>query len=356
MTSGRAAFLLPPEAYFSTEWWQAEQRLLFGQTYNLVAYESDLPERGDYVVSQVGCDPIVVVRQADGDVRGFVNICRHRGMRVVSADGHADGTLRCGYHGWEYAHDGALARVPQRRAQFPDLDEATLGLAPVAVGRWAGMIFVHPGDSPPSFEAWLGDFVDPDKAGDYRWDDLVDVARIDVPLRCNWKLYVENHVDLYHLWYLHDESLGMYDHLQMRSWRTGMHWGCVEPIRPGERRSRPGMLPIRSIPDAERPLLRANLIFPNVPMTTMETSVLTFQVIPTGPDTCRLDLRIRGEPGSNVDDVGAFLRVQRDEDGVACEEIQTAIRSARFAVGPLADEHERPIQQFQEDILSFLEL
>jgi hypothetical protein len=89
-------------------------------------------------------------------------------------------------------------------------------------------------------------------------------------------------------------------------------------------------------------------------MTTMLTSVMTYQVIPTGPETCRLDLRIRGLPGSKVADRGAFLRVQRDEDGVVCEEIQRMVRSPRFAVGPLAVEHELPIRQFQADVLSYL--
>ena len=79
----------------------------------------------------------------------------------------------------------------------------------------------------------------------------------------------------------------MYDHPNLTWWQARPHWGGVEAVRPGEKRLRPGMLPITSIPAGERPLLRANLIFPNVPMTTMETSVATYQVIPAGPDTCR---------------------------------------------------------------------
>jgi choline monooxygenase len=355
MSTATTTFLLPPEAYYSPEWWEAEQRLLFGQTYNLVAYESDIPGAGDYTVAQVGAVPVLIVRTADGEVAGYVNICRHRGMRLACEDGHADGSIRCWYHGWEYGFDGSLCRVPQRRTQFPDLDDSAHRLVPVAVGRWAGMVFVHPGDDPPPFDEWLGDFVDPDKAGPYQWDDLVEVDRIDVPLRCNWKLYIENHVDIYHLWYLHSESLGMYDHPNLTSWRAGAHWGCVEAIRPGEERVRPGMLRIRPLPAEERPLLRANLIFPNVPMTTMETSVVTYQVIPTGAETCRLDLRIRGQRGSRVADRNAFLKVQRDEDGTACEEIQAVIRSPRWSAGRLAMEHELPIQQFQQAVLALVQ-
>jgi phenylpropionate dioxygenase-like ring-hydroxylating dioxygenase large terminal subunit len=277
-------------------------------------------------------------------------------MRLAAADGHCAPSLRCSYHGWEYDLDGALTRIPQRRSQFPDLDAAVHGLVPFAVGRWAGMVFAHPGADAPPFDEWLGSYVDPDKAGPYDWDRLVEVARIDVPLRCNWKLYIENHVDIYHLWYLHEQSLGMYEHRDLTWWEAGPHWGCVEALRPGEQRVRTGMRPIAGVPAEERPLLRANLIFPNVPMTAMDTSVLTFQVIPTGPETCRLDLRVRGEPGSEMEDPGSFLRVQRDEDGLACEEIQQAIRSAHFDVGPLAVEHELPIQRFHEALRDRLNL
>jgi Rieske 2Fe-2S family protein len=314
--SARARFLLPPEAYYSPRWWQAEQRDVFGHTYNLVAYESDVPQPGDSVVAQVGTESVLVVRLLDGDIEAYTGLDRRGGIH-------------------------------------PEPDMAPAGRC--AVGRWAGMVFAHVAVNPPPFEDWLGDFIGADKAGPYDWDELVEVDRVEVPLRCNWKLYIENHLDIYHLWHLHAETLGMYDHATLTWWEAGPHWGCVELIHRGQTRSRPGMLPIASVPPGERRLLRANLIFPNVPMTTMETSVATFQVIPTGPETCSLDLRIRGQRGSVVTDRNAFLRVQKDEDGTACEAVQAAIRSPAYSVGPLAADHELPIQHFQEHILALLE-
>jgi Rieske 2Fe-2S family protein len=302
-----ATSLLPPKAYYDLDWFEAEQRRVFGQTYNLVAYESDLPRAGSRLAAHIGGKSVIVARRADGRI--------------------------------EARADGGSAATPYKA---------------LASGCWAGMVFVHPGDEPPGFEEWLGDLVDPDKAGPYEWHELVDVDRIDVPLRCNWKLYVENHIDIYHLSYLHADSLGMYDHAKLTWWQAGPHWGCVEAIRPGRTRPRPGMLPIDALPEDERPLLRANLIFPNLPMTTMETSVATFLVVPTGPETCRLDLRLRGQRGSKLADHDTFLRVQRDEDGIACEEVQRAIRSPAFSVGPLARDHELPIRRFRERLLTRL--
>jgi Rieske 2Fe-2S family protein len=176
-----------------------------------------------------------------------------------------------------------------------------------------------------------------------------------VPLACNWKLYIENHIDVLHLWYLHDESLGMYDHTGFHHERIGRHWVSDERLRPDQDRPR-GLPPISHLPDEERDVLRANLLFPNVPTSSSETLWMTYQVIPQGPTASTLDIRVRAEPGAEMDDEGVaqLLRVLRDEDGFAVEQIQAVLRSPRFEVGPLASSHEAPITAFQRDILEFL--
>jgi Rieske 2Fe-2S family protein len=349
-------FQLPNHAYYEQDWYEREQRLIFARNYNLVGYEVDIPEPGDYLVARAGFEPVLVVRDHDGEIRGYLNMCRHRGITIACENGHTSGNFRCPYHGWEFDLGGALTRVPQQRAQFPDLCVDELGLLPVSIGVWAGMIFVHPDPEAETLEEWLGGYVGPEQAGPYPWDRLEHVARIKVPVACNWKFYIENHIDIYHLWYLHEESLSMYDHHALTCWKEGNHWGCVEPLRPGRDRDDQfsGLLPISGVPDEERGVLRANLIFPNLPFTTSERSVMTYQVVPTGPESCYLDLRVLGEPGSVLADAAPILRVLRDEDGFACEQMQAVVRSSSFAVGPLSIRHELPIHQFHSDVLSFL--
>ena len=111
------------------------------------------------------------------------------------------------------------------------------------------------------------------------------------------------------------------------------------------------------LPDDERDVLRANLIFPNVPTSSSESQWMTYQVVPTGPETSLLDIRIRGERGGPpLDDesVAQLLRVLRDEDGGAVEQIQRVLRSPRFEVGPLAAHHEAPITRFQRNVVEHL--
>jgi Rieske 2Fe-2S family protein len=347
-------YLLPPEAYQSPDWYEREQRLLFGRTWNLVAYESDLPRPGDYLPVQAGLEPVIVVRDHDGELRAFLNMCRHRGMALACVAGHTDGNVRCPYHGWEFAPDGTLERIPQRAAQFADIDTGAWGLVSVGVGIWGGMVFVNPDPAAVPFAEWLGDL--PARLGPFDLDQLDEIFRLQVPIACNWKLYIENHVDVLHLWYLHDESLGMYDHTGFLHNQVGPHWVSEERLRPGAERPR-GLVPIAHLPEDERDVLRANLIFPNVPTSSSESQWMTYQVVPTGPETSVLDIRIRGERGAPELDEGSvtqLLRVLRDEDGGAVEQIQRVLRSSRFEVGPLAATHEAPITRFQRHVLEHL--
>ena len=347
-------YLLPPEAYWSQEWYEREQRELFAKTWNLAAYASDIPHVGDYLPVTIGMEPVLLVRDGDGEIRGFVNMCRHRGMALMSEAGHTDGNLRCFYHGWEFETSGSLVRIPQRSGQFASVDTSEWSLIPLPTAVWDGMVFVNPSGTAEPFEDWLGDY--PNYIGPFDSSRLEDVKRVKALVNCNWKLYIENHIDVLHLWYLHSETLGMYDHSNFAHHKVGLHWASDERLRePGVTRER-GLPPITHIPDRERDVLRANLLFPNVPTSSSETLYMTYQVVPTGPTTSALDIRVRAEPGATMDDeaLGETMKVLIEEDGFAVEQIQRTIRSQRFQVGPLAETHERPITNFHSDILGFL--
>jgi phenylpropionate dioxygenase-like ring-hydroxylating dioxygenase large terminal subunit len=352
----RPVYRLPPEAYYSREWYEREQANVFRRTWNLVGHVSELSGVGDYLTTYVGGEPIVAVRAGDGTIRAYVNICRHRGMVVVGGRGNCGSTLRCFYHGWEWSLEGELERVPQRRTQFADIDASTLGLLPCAAATWGGFVFVHPDPAAQSlFGAWLGDF--PDHCGEYPWDDLVELDRRHYDVACNWKLFIENHIDWLHLWYLHETTVAGYDHHDGAYGHEGLNWYSAERLRTGEAAYQPvGLDPPPGLSLDEQRTVRANLLFPNVPFVMTGNAVLCFVMEPTGPETSELDMRIYGMPGSTVsDETWALLElIVIDEDARACEQMQRAIHSPRFAVGPLAVDHERPIEEFQANLLALL--
>jgi Rieske 2Fe-2S family protein len=353
--------LLPPAAYTDPQWLAREQAHLFDASWTLVADAAAVAEPGQQVVTRVGRSPIVVLRTTDGPqgLRAFHNVCRHRGMTVASGT-QCGPSLRCPYHGWEWDLDGTLVRVPQRSSQFPGLDAGTLGLHPAAVAEWRGMVFVNPDPAARDFAAAL-DGLDA-HLGSFRPELLPQVAHVRIDVACNWKLFVENHIDVYHLWYLHDTSLAAFDHTRFEHHAVGSNWASYEPMR----RPLPAPLDplagpasgdaIRHLDERDRQGIQAHMLFPNTLVAASSAFFATYAVHPAGPDRSWIDLRVRTEPDADVGAVTASIRAFIDEDVTACEQVQAAVSAPRFGVGALARTHERPITTFHAHLLAALGL
>jgi choline monooxygenase len=349
------AFLLPPEAYTDAGWFRKEQAGLFACTWQLVGDAAALREPGDYLATTVGGVPLVLVVDESGTRRAFHNMCRHRGMVMVDGAGAGCRAIRCEYHDWRYGLDGSLRVVPQRADQFPGLDAGELGLLPAAVGEWEGMVFACPDPGVTPLAEFLGGF--PDAIGSARPGLLPVVAGADIPAGGNWKLFVENHIDVYHLWYLHALSLADFEHRLFEHRAVGPHWVSYEPRRAddGPTGLDAGNPPIAHLDDRDRNGLGAHLLFPNITFAVSAEFVITYAAVPVAPDRTRIELRVRAEPGADADGLLASARSFIDEDISACERIQAALASPWFTVGPLARDHEAPITSFQRNVLAALD-
>jgi Rieske 2Fe-2S family protein len=348
------SYLLPPSAYHEPGWFDREQASLFTNRWALVASTHDLINPGDYVTTRIGLAPVVVVRGEDGELRAFHNVCRHRGMVLLAGAGNVARAVSCFYHQWRYALDGSLVAVPQRKEQFPDLDPHEWGLLPAAVGEWEGMVFAHPDPAaPPLVDALAGI---PERLGTFRPGLLTQVARERIEARCNWKLFVENHVDIYHLWYLHEQSLGDYDHRRFEYDQIGPNWASYEPLRTGAALADSalikGTVPIAHLDEADQIGLRAQMVFPNLLIATSSEFWATYVAEPVAPDRTMIDLRVRAEANADADELVGALRSFIGEDIRACEAVQEAVASPAFRVGPLALEHERPLESFHVNVLA----
>jgi Rieske 2Fe-2S family protein len=355
MESVRTRFLLSPDAYTSAAWFDREQRELFTRRWALVAHVEQLRDPGDWLAVNVGLAPVLLVRHPDGELRAFHNLCRHRGMVLLEGRGHTD-EIGCFYHGWRYDLGGELRVVPQRRAQFPDLDPSTCGLLPAAVEAWEGLVFVHPDPAAPPLAETLGGL--PERIGSHRPGQLTLVATADVPATCNWKLLVENHIDVYHLWYLHRESLGDFDHHRFEHELIGPNWVSYEPLRAADleaARLTRGTVTITHLEERDRLGVGAHLVFPNLLMAANAEFFMTYAVVPDAADRSHVEVRIRAEPGADGAALVEAARSFIDEDVRACEQIQTGLRSPWFAVGPLAQTHEAPITAFHRHLLDALD-
>src|SRR3954447_16582194 len=133
---------LEPRHYRDPEITELEERRIFARTWQLVGHVGRLANRGDYLTSTAGSQPVLVLRDEHGELRGFRNVCRHRGSRLLSGSGQCGKAIRCRYHGWTYRTDGELIGVPEGRS-IAGLDKSRLGLFPARVETLCGLIFVN---------------------------------------------------------------------------------------------------------------------------------------------------------------------------------------------------------------------
>lgn len=182
-----------------------EMETVFGQSWLFVGHESQIPNNGDYFLSQVGNEPVVVTRDSGGDVNVMLNICTHRGMPVCRYDKGNAKRFTCPYHGWTFSNKGELSGIPLKTEGYEGkLDIPRWGLIKARVARYYGSIWATFDEAAPSFEDflgdmawWLRDFLMGPDGEDDGLEVVEGIMKCEIP--SNWKFGCENAAgDLYH--------------------------------------------------------------------------------------------------------------------------------------------------------------
>ena len=194
---------LPPWCYTSSAFYEREIARIFHKEWNFIGRADRIPNPGDYFTVEFAGVPVVVVRGEDGAIRAFSNVCRHRGARIMSGEGNAS-SFRCPYHSWIYGLDGHLERAPEMQETLA-FDKRDYGLKPIRVELWAGFLFINFDPDCIDLASFLGDL--PELAAPYRFEDMTCVRRKVYDLKCNWKIYVENAMEAYHVPSVHLQTI-----------------------------------------------------------------------------------------------------------------------------------------------------
>ncbi|MEZ5924634.1 MAG: aromatic ring-hydroxylating dioxygenase subunit alpha [Hyphomicrobiaceae bacterium] len=200
---------LPNEAYWSPEWFRLEQERIFRRAWVFAGAAAQIPQPGDVKPLEVGGVPIMLVRGQDGVVRGFQNVCRHRGMQIVTEPCHK-ASLTCPYHAWSYGLDGKLRSRPHflgpdKSDTFKAGGGPKLDLVPVRVAEFHGCLFVNISGAADPLETWMQPVLD-ELAG-YDLSAIRWAGKIDFDIEANWKLVYENYMEGYHVFALHPRLL-----------------------------------------------------------------------------------------------------------------------------------------------------
>ena len=173
-----------------------EERRLFWSSWQYAGPLESLSRAGDHIVGRVSRAPVVVVRGDDGELRGFLNVCRHRGSLVAQVDGNAP-RLRCPYHAWTYGLDGTLRSAPQCGPQIA-AELPALGLVPLRVATFGPFVFVSLSADGPPLGAVLGDLGEVIAGVGIDLVGLRRRERFSYQLAANWKIHLENYLECYH--------------------------------------------------------------------------------------------------------------------------------------------------------------
>jgi phenylpropionate dioxygenase-like ring-hydroxylating dioxygenase large terminal subunit len=172
-----------------------EQQRVFARTWQYAGRAEQVAEPGSFLATDCGDVPVLVVRDRDGELRAFLNVCRHRGSLLMQGCGKRS-TIQCGYHAWTYDLDGSLRKAP-RSEREPGFDAADWSLVPASAGTWGPFLFVNPDPDAAPLAETLG-LLPELLARDLDVSQIVFHSRVEMELNANWKIAVENFLECYH--------------------------------------------------------------------------------------------------------------------------------------------------------------
>jgi phenylpropionate dioxygenase-like ring-hydroxylating dioxygenase large terminal subunit/AcrR family transcriptional regulator len=285
---------LPAWVYSSPEFYELEREHIFRRSWWMVGHVNQVPNPGDYMTFDAVGERAVVIRGEDGVLRAFHNVCRHRASRVaLGAAGHCEDSIVCPYHGWSYGFDGRLRAVPAEN-RFSNLDKPRSGLIELELEQWMGIVFVRFAGDGPSVASMMEEF--DAEVRHYRIEEMKPWGKpISLIENFNWKFFCENDSEGYHVpkghpglrrlfgaSYVDDEATAK----GSRSYAELQHRASSNWVERAYQRFLPEAV---HLPEA----LRSHWIYygfnPSFGMQLTPDLVDCYQVVPMGPDRCRIE-------------------------------------------------------------------
>jgi phenylpropionate dioxygenase-like ring-hydroxylating dioxygenase large terminal subunit len=338
---------LPAWVYSNSELSRLEMERILMPSWQIVCHVNSIPNTGDYETFDLGTESVIVLRDRDGSVRGFHNVCRHRGARLLDGAGNCPSTITCPYHGWTYKHDGTLIGMPVRES-FPNLDRDTHGLNPVRVDVAFGFVFVClSGNPPPVAEQWgklVKEFLP------YRFEDMVPLGPISQETwNVDWKIAMDNYLESYHVPIGHPGLFRMFTpDYEDQDWvpgvARGVSWLRDKPSSRWSERLYQKMIggAATHLPAEQRKCWRFYSALPNLGIDVFPDQMDFFQVLPGGPGKCIIRGGVFGLPDDRremraVRYLSSRINTQvNNEDRLLCARVQRGLGSGSYRPGPLS--------------------
>ena len=326
--------MLQPYEVYDQGLFDLEMSRVYARSWLWLGDTEDLVEPGDYITGTIGYQPVMVIRQEDGSVRGFLNNCRHRASGLVfDAAGNCGKTMTCPYHNWAYAIDGRLIGIPDRLRMYPDgLPDDDYGLVPIRIEvAWDKLIFGCLSRKAPSFREWIAPL-----AGRYDRYDFSTFTRyhreLDEIYPINWKVFAENSNDDYHVRFVHRRLNHLRKQMDTVVRFEGRTCSGFKPHADNDKFD--GCHP--DLSDEQKLGHYADFIYPNLTPLPYPDQLILVRADPIAPDSTRLFSRIYGVSKSIEDQDFALDRLATTnmEDTDMVTVLMGNLKSPFYRVGP----------------------
>jgi Rieske 2Fe-2S family protein len=356
---------LPGRYYHEPAIYAAEQERIFSRAWVCAGHTSQVAAPGDFRTVDVGDENVLIVRGRDGELRAFLNVCRHRGARLCPAAGHAGGALRCRYHAWSYDLDGRLIGVPNMAGT--DFDRSAFGLIPVYLAVWHGLIFVNVDEEEPESLARLAHaellqrFGEAETLARYHLADLRIASTIEYDVRGNWKLAVENFMECYHCGPMHPELCVLLPGFRGgAAYQQGVGTTLAEGVEAFTLTGKASRPPLPDITADDARRYYGLVLLPNVFLNLLPDHAVLHTLWPQGPDRTRIvcdwlfhpDAIAR--PDFDPRDAVELFDIVNRQDWEVCELAQASMRSRAYRAGGVFVPLEAHIRRFNEYVLDKL--
>ena len=328
-----------------------EQERIFRSTWHYAGHTGEVLEAGSFVTTRAGHVPVVLVRDRDESLRGFVNVCRHRGYLLCEGAGRRE-TLQCPYHAWTYDLDGSLRTAPRSESE-PGFDRDAHGLRPVQVDTWGPFVFVNPDLEASPLAEHLGDLPRLVEEGGVDVGALEFHQRADAEYDANWKVCVENYLECYHCAVAHPSFSKAID-VAPDAYLLEEHPTFSSQYGPPKNGG-------GGLYDAVGEVARGqfHLLFPSTAINVMpgRANVSIGPIVPLAAERTYRFLDYFFAPGMDEQWIADYLELDTQvgaEDRVLVERVQLGMRSGLISEGALMPRSERLIAHFERQLVAAL--
>lgn len=355
------SFTIPARWYFDPEIYEREKAAIFERNWWLAGHVSRLREPGDYLMTRVFEQEVMIVRGRDGEIRAFYNVCQHRGHELVKdSAGRIKNLMVCPYHAWAYDLDGSLVRA-RNTEDLPGFDKCNFALAPVRVETFMGFVFVNLDPDAAPLGPQTEGLEDEVRSYMPRLDKLTYACRYEYRIKANWKVVLDNFLECYHC---HPAHPALVDLMDMDTYKTRTHRIYSSHVAGAPRSNKTAAYDFE--PGDVDFGYAAWLLWPNTTIWAYpgEPNILSLQIIPDGPEHTieYMDCYLLDEtPSKQMQDALTYMdEVLQPEDIGLCESVQRGLRSkgynqGRFVVDRgLSELSEHGVHHFQKLVVDAL--